>query len=590
VAARRREQLRLRRAGLAAAAAIGAFALAPTAAQAANFEVNTLTDSAPDSSPGACTTDPGGCTLREAINDAGANTESDLITFQSGLSGELELTQGQLQTGNTNIDDLTIQGPGAGVITISGDPDNNGHDSGDSRILQVTGPSGSNPPDGTSVAISGLTLSGGFPASGNGGAIALGKYTHLALDHTTITGNAISAGSGGAIAGAGSKYTEMTITDSTISGNSAQGGGAIATVGPLTIDNTTLSDNHATGGNGGAVAFSQKYGPLNVTDSVISGNSASATGGAIASTPFPSPGYGPHDNQIVNTTVSGNTATSDGGAILFGGLSSDLSSFTIDHSTISGNSAGSSTYGGGIQITGTVNGSFQTVDSTISGNSAGAGGGVGFPGGGGSSQVGPNGSISFDNSTIASNTATNNGGGFYLGYYGPSGGPYTSGIVGLNSTIVGGNTAASAANDLDRADTSTAGGFDLSFSLVQAPGDGVASQSSSILNQSPQLGGLASNGGPTLTQLPATSSPAIDAGNNPLSLSTDQRGLGRTVDLSGPNAADGTDIGAVEVGAPPVTPATHKKKCKKKKHKKKRSAESSKKKHKKCKKKKRKRH
>jgi hypothetical protein len=78
----------------------------------------------------------------------------------------------------------------------------------------------------------------------------------------------------------------------------------------------------------------------------------------------------------------------------------------------------------------------------------------------------------------------------------------------------------------------------------------------------------------------------LDAGNNPLSLTTDQRGEPRTVDQSGPNAGDGTDIGAVERALPPPpTPPVHpaKKKCKKhKKHK--RSAQSAKK---KCKKKKR---
>src|SRR5206468_8402528 len=135
---------------------------------------------------------------------------------------------------------------------------------------------------------------------------------------------------------------------------------------------------------------------------------------------------------------------------------------------------------------------------------------------------------------------------FYIGRYGPLGGPYTSATIQLDSTIAGGNTASGSPSDLDRSDTSTAGGFALAFSLVQAPGDGVASQSSSILNQSPQLGGLAGNGGPTLTQLPAASSPAIDAGRNPLGLSTDQRGLPRTVNGPPANVADGTDIGAVE--------------------------------------------
>ena len=33
---------------------------------------------------------------------------------------------------------------------------------------------------------------------------------------------------------------------------------------------------------------------------------------------------------------------------------------------------------------------------------------------------------------------------------------------------------------------------------------------SDIIGQSPQLGALANNGGPTLTQLPADSSPAIE--------------------------------------------------------------------------------
>jgi hypothetical protein len=84
-------------------------------------------------------------------------------------------------------------------------------------------------------------------------------------------------------------------------------------------------------------------------------------------------------------------------------------------------------------------------------------------------------------------------------------------------------------------------------------------------------------------------------------LTADQRGLTRPVAFPGvPNstavAADGSDIGAVELQSPPpvVTPTTpvspapqpqsQKKKCKKKKHK--RSAESAKKK--KCKKKKKK--
>jgi Ca2+-binding RTX toxin-like protein len=56
--------------------------------------------------------------------------------------------------------------------------------------------------------------------------------------------------------------------------------------------------------------------------------------------------------------------------------------------------------------------------------------------------------------------------------------------------------------------------------------------------------GLKDNGGPTQTIALLPSSPAIDAGANPLALPTDQRGLPRTL-------GSGTDIGAFELVTPP---------------------------------------
>jgi CSLREA domain-containing protein len=584
VAERRRQQLRLRRGGLVAGAAIGAFALAPAAAQAQNFTVNTLTDAPAN----GCTTAPGGCTLRDAMTDSSANSESDLITFASGLTGTLRLTQGELSTSTTAVDDVTVQGPGAGAITVSGDADQSGTpNSGDSRTFNIPYVDDSGAPPSTSLTISGLTLAHGY-STGEGGAAYVAEDNHLSLRDVTVTGN---TGAAGAIAG--DKYSVISIANSTISGNSAARGGAAYTSGRLTIQNSTLSGNHATGGaygGGGAVNFGQKYGGLNITDSTISGNTATGRGGGIVSYVDLGPKYQATQNQITNTTISNNTSDATGGGLYSNGLGSDAGSFTIDHSTISNNHAGASAQGGGIEIGNTVNGRFRTVDSTISGNSANIGAGVAIstvntP------QVGPDGSISFDNSTVASNTAATDSGGMYLSIYGPSGGgPYTySATIKLNSTIVGSNTANGASSDLGQADVATTGGFDLAFSLVQAPGDGVVSQANSIFNTDPQLGALGSNGGPTQTQLPSATSPVLDAGNNPLALGTDQRGDPRTVDLSAANAADATDIGAVEV-PPPTPPAPAKKAKCKKKHKKKhkRTAESSKKhkKHKKCKKKK----
>lgn len=61
----------------------------------------------------------------------------------------------------------------------------------------------------------------------------------------------------------------------------------------------------------------------------------------------------------------------------------------------------------------------------------------------------------------------------------------------------------------------------------------------------PMLSGLASNGGLTLTILPLAGSPAIDAGDNLVCTSLDQRGRPRPIDKLGAGAR--CDIGAVEV-------------------------------------------
>jgi hypothetical protein len=64
-----------------------------------------------------------------------------------------------------------------------------------------------------------------------------------------------------------------------------------------------------------------------------------------------------------------------------------------------------------------------------------------------------------------------------------------------------------------------------------------------IVGVDPMLNLVAANGGPTPTIALSRGSPAIDAGSNPLGLTTDQRGYG-------PRNVNGiTDIGAYEFGA-----------------------------------------
>jgi large repetitive protein len=73
----------------------------------------------------------------------------------------------------------------------------------------------------------------------------------------------------------------------------------------------------------------------------------------------------------------------------------------------------------------------------------------------------------------------------------------------------------------------------------------------------PKLDPLADNGGPTKTHKLLDNSPAIDKGNAFLGLTTDQRGLQRTVDQPDgtyPNVGDATDIGAFERQGPTPVP------------------------------------
>lgn len=583
---------------LATGAVIGATALFAPAALGAEFQVTELGDAG----DGTCDAT---CTLRDAVVQANAHPTGDRITFASNVTGTIRLTS-ELQVYESDAIDerLTIEGPGASVLTISGDANGDGvANAGDSRILRLT--------NEDPVTVSGVTLSGGFAPTG--GAVSVSLYSDLRLEDAVVTGNVSTHGKG-AIAASGdvtvtrslltdNKATDgaggaigfdpgilwsgapnaarLTVTDSTISGNSAwMGGGGVDTYGPATITGTTISGNSATapnqGGGGirnhgqlavvsstisgntavdaGAGILSQgTYAPLTIRGSEISGNSG-RYGSGVALLGFPGSGA---SSEISDTTISGNDAWESGAGVFVGKLPPSRG-VTISRSTISGNDAGSGT-GGGLTIEGGIEGEFELSESTISGNVAHSGAGV---------QIGTNrlsspgyaqpGSIEFSNSTIASNTAVGSGGGIRLEAYpadpnDPSS-DQISPTIPLRSTIVADN----APQDLERVPDSTSGGFDLTFSLVEQPGNAPLFQHAeqpSIVGQDPQLGPLADNGGATFTHLPAPTSPAVENGQGDQD-ATDQRGLARVVDGEGDNAfgGDGADIGAVELQDPPANP------------------------------------
>jgi hypothetical protein len=255
---------------------------------AAMFPVTSLADSGPGS-------------LRQAILDANAAAGPDEIVFAAGLGGTITLTSGEMVI----TDDLVITGPGAGVLTVSGNDL--------SRIFKVD--------DETTelidVTLSGLTLTRGR-TEGPGGAV-------LARENLTILGSRISDSAVSAIGGVGGNvavsppdgpHSTLRIEDSVLTGGTAPlflalsaGGNLYAARATVLIRRSEISGGVADSGGG----IFTRSGQLTIESSTISGNRAGESpfgdGGGINTDSFLA--------EIVNSTISGNAAAAYAGGILF---------------------------------------------------------------------------------------------------------------------------------------------------------------------------------------------------------------------------------------------------------------------------------
>jgi hypothetical protein len=308
----------------------------------------------------------------------------------------------------------------------------------------------------------------------------------------------------------------------TITNNSATNGYAI--VHPVTIigpgaDRLTISGNHSNR------VFHFAGGSVSVSGLTVA-NGLSANGGGIRVD------GGSHNifySVIASNAAPGSFGTGGGGLLLTGN-----STLNIYHSSIIHNQAGYS--GGGIR----QNGSNYLLlqNCTIAGNRVTNASNIGvFPHGGGIALS--SGLLTVRHSTIAGNAATTYGGGI--------GNNVFPGTVSINNSIASGNIAPFTGADV--AGTFTSGGYNLISATNGSTGFGVAGD---LLEFNPNLAPLAHYGFPTPTMPPQPPSPAIDQGVS-LGLTTDQRGRPRPFDDPGaPNASgsDGSDIGAVELGAP----------------------------------------
>jgi hypothetical protein len=444
------------------------------------------------------TNDSGPGSLRAAIVGADADAPfADSIGFSNSTAGGatnfydgVQHTIALLTALPALTNPVLMTGPGSFLLTVQ-------RSAAATSAFQIFSINGT----GTqAVALSGLTITGGSAATGAG--IQDSAQT-LTLTDVTVANNTSSfygagidtngggtlnvsdssvinnhsAFTGGGIYGSANEI--VNITNSTVSNNTAASAGGVAVTagGILTVMNSTMTGNQ--GSSGGAIEITGTGSIGAITNSTIANNSAT-TGGAVDCA-------NSGNLAVIASTLSGNTAAASGGAIYFSGASV----VTITNSTLVNNTVGSN---GGAVLLIAFGGTANLTGSTITGNAAGAGGGIAFLSG--------------------------------------------AGTLHLDDTIVSGNSALNANSDIAAPSqatvTTTYSAIGNTTGFTYAPGPGDLPVGANLYLQP-----LANNGGPTQTIAFAAGSPLLNAGDPMTALTTDQRGVPRTI---GP----APDIGAYE--------------------------------------------
>ncbi|MUG99430.1 hypothetical protein F7734_46945 [Scytonema sp. UIC 10036] len=507
-------------------------------------------------------------TLREAINQANADSSRDLIVFDSSLFaspqtitlslGELDITQ------NLSIvaprDTLT----GENSVTVSGNQA--------SRVFEIAAEA--------TVTLNGLIIADGRGNLPNGFGGGINNSGSLIIDNSIVRNH--QAMYGGGIYNLGTiTVNNSTISNNFVSGMGLGGGGGIYNLGTITVNNSTISNNSESGlgGNGGggihnaggvvivnhsSINDNRSFasgnegrgggiynvgGNITLSNSTLNGNSSGGRGGS---------GGGIYNNAsgkvtLLHTTVSSNRLTSgfadSGGGIFNDGILTVSNSTINDNTSIGGSLSGA---GGGIYN----NGILTVSNSTIANNASGTGL---VRGGGGGIYNNNNGSLTVSNSTISNNRTSSRGGGIYnngtltlvfstvtQNLAANGGGVFNdaNGFASARNTIIASNLLSTDGVNPDVAGSFTSFGYNLIGDSTGSSGFGVTGD---IVGTSdhpidPRLASLDFNGGSTQTVALLVDSPAIDVADPTLQETdpiTDQRGFPRVINGR-------ADIGAFE--------------------------------------------
>jgi predicted outer membrane repeat protein len=483
-----------------------------------------------------------------AVAHADTDTSNANITFSStAFQGATTITLASTLTLSNTAHSITIDGSGAGPITISG---NNSYGgvivSGATVTIQnltltamkttYFGQGGGIVNSGT-LSVNNVTMTS-CAASELGGAIASTAGSVNATSCTLTNNTGVDYGAGVFVSGG-----TATLSSCTISNNSAtyDGGAIYVGGGSLSVDNCMINNNNAgtpSSGNGGAIL--DDGATLTVSGGTVDNNTARNGGGiSIYSGSV----------AVTDVTISDNYASTNGGGII------SLGTLTVTGCTLSANTAAGSTYSGGGIING---GTLTVVNSIFTGNAATVsnGGGIYNDSGSTATVIGSTfsansavngaaiycagtGVLTVNSSTITANTTatvSGNGGGLYVaGIFSVvnstitsnSAGQYGGGIYGSGSTATLVNTIV-AANSLSNGTSlditgSVSGNNNLIGNGAGMSGISNGSNGNQVGTASnpinPLLNPLANNGGPTQTMSEQTGSPALNMGGAVTTLS-----------------------------------------------------------------------
>ncbi len=294
-----------------------------------------------DALAATCTVAPNDCSLRGAVTFAnlvpGTVINVPAGTYQLSIPGGA----GEGFSGNNSIGDLDVRGNNTSIVGAGAATTIIQQTQPNDRVLEIN-------PDllgNFNFSISGVTLTGGRETTGvGGGGIISGAINNtMSVTNCVISGN--SATGAGTLGGGGISHLggSLTVTGTTFSGNStsASGGGlgysagapvlpVTPSAGTLLISGSTFSSNTANSGAAGGGAadlfnFNGSTGAYNINSSTFSGNTApNGRGGAIVVESGPL--------TLTTSSLSANTAGVSGGAIYSSGSAS------VSYSRLVGNS------------------------------------------------------------------------------------------------------------------------------------------------------------------------------------------------------------------------------------------------------------